>query len=110
MLGNFKVFNKKIKDLELRHRLFIGDDIQIDPKRQIKQTEKEILWNDAQCPEYFDPDYFKEDILGNICIKGLNCFNSLVLELSRAFFLPITFVFDFVIVLFFCCKFLLYHM
>ena len=68
---NFKKDMNKLKtELKIKHKLNVGQDIVIDKNRQIKLHEKEILWDDAHCPKAFDSKYFRQDILGNICIKG----------------------------------------
>ena len=48
----------------------------IDPKRQISHHMKEEIWNEAGTESSFDPDIFRQDMLGNVAVKYLSYNNN----------------------------------
>lgn len=76
--SNKKQFQIDMKNLSIKHKLYLGEELELikplDPRRQISYNDKKILWNNSICPDNFDPEYFRKDILGNICIKGFTTY------------------------------------
>ena len=62
----------------LKKELNYNETIQLerDSKRQVSKSEKEKIWNNSTTHYNFDPDYFRKDILGNVCVKNLCVYRS----------------------------------
>ena len=64
---DFKKHQKKIIKKMSKNNTIIHDKRK--PRKQISNEVKEQIWNESRFHPQFDSDFFRQDIVGNVCIK-----------------------------------------
>jgi len=71
-----KITDKKIEEKIFNDlcKIFINNhptgDYILDKKRQVSKKEKIQIWNESKFHSKFDPEYFRLDMFGLVCIKN----------------------------------------